>query len=270
MRLVAALLEQGFEPFAFGAEANLARLHPAPFGARLRMVPADRPDSVAWHQRINKLNGLAYGGKDMGMPAWVQIDCGILPSAFIGFAQPAAALPERLHWDLGLVGDEPIVPVSEAISIPTANPDTWMSYSMCAVLPGHGLGYASKLVSLRAYGARATLGVAQFDNVALRIHTRFGALEIVRPYVPFHTCPDNTFIYRLDLRGGEVLDRLERGEVVHDDRAPTFWLDAHDTERMITMSEATREGRARYWLLPPGVERDEHGVRCPIHEERTR
>ena len=267
MHLIADLVASGLTPYAFGRRANLELLHPSPFGADLHMVGADDPEHLAFHEFVNRLNGLAYGGKDMGMPAWVQIDCGILPSAFIGFALPAAELPERLKWDLDIGGHDGLVPISEAISIPTAEPGRWMSYSMSAVLSGRRIGYASKLLSLRAYGCRTTLGVAQFYNFALRLHTRFGALQIVEPHVPYHTCPENSFVYAMDLKGGHVLDRLERGEVIDDDREPTFMLSARDTERMMAMAERTRAGTHRYWLLPPGALRTDDGVCNPILEE---
>ena len=268
MHIIASLLDDGYVPFAFGRRENLDTLHPAPFGAELQMLPADDPGNLSFHQFINRLNGLAYGGKDMGMPAWVQIDCGILPSAFLGFACPPDSLPERLKWDLGVSPDDPLVPISEAISIPSAVPGLWTSYSMSTVVPGKKLGYASKLLSLKAYGARSALGIAQFDNFALRIHTRFGALEITEPLVPYHTCPDNTFVYRLDLRRGAVLDTLERGGVMDDAREPSFLLDAHDTEKMADMAARVRAGTHRYWLLPPGAMRMEGRVMNPILEER--
>jgi len=265
--LVQQLVDEGYVPFAFGNRKNLEELHPAPFGASLHMIAADDPKNLHYHHAINRLNGLAYGGKDMGMPAWVQIDCGILPSAFIGFALPAPLLPEKLKWQMDVTDDVGIVPVAEAISIPTVQPGKYTSFSMCSVIPGKQLGYASKLLSLKAYGCRKTLGVAQFDNFALRIHTRFGALEIVEPHVPYHTCPENTFVYGCDLRGGSVLDVLERGGVVDDDREPSFLLDSRDTERMVDMATRVRAGTHRYWLLPPGAVRTEAGVQCPILEE---
>lgn len=262
--LVQQLVDEGFVPFAFGNRSNLEELHPAPFGATLHMIAADDPKNLHYHHAINRLNGLAYGGKDMGMPAWVQIDCGILPSAFIGFALPASLLPEKLKWQMDVHDDVGLIPVAEAISIPTVQPGKYTSFSMCSVIPGRQLGYASKLLSLKAYGCRKTLGVAQFDNFALRIHTRFGALEIVEPHVPYHTCPENTFVYGCDLRGGAALDILERGGVVDDDREPTFLLDARDTDTMIDMASKVRAGTHRYWLLPPGAIRTEHGVQNPI------
>jgi hypothetical protein len=268
VHIIATLLDAGFKPFAFGAQRNLDQLHPSPFGAPLMMLRADDPEQLHMHQLINRMNGLAYGGKDMGLPGWVQIDCGILPSAFIGFGRPACEVPERLKWEMGLSGEEAFVPLAEAISIPTIQPGVWTSYSMCTVLSGMKLGYASKLLSLRAYGARSTLGVAQFDNFALKIHTRFGALEITQPFVPYHTCPDNTFVYKLNLRRGEVLDQLERGQFIPDAREPTFWLDALDTERMREMSANVRGGTHRYWLLPPGATRREGRIMNPVFEEK--
>jgi hypothetical protein len=256
--LVKQLTEQGFVPFAFGNRKNLEELHPAPFGASLHMIAADDPKNLHYHHAINRLNGLAYGGKDMGMPAWVQIDCGILPSAFIGFALHTSKMPEKLKWQMDIHDDTGLVPVAEAISIPTVQPGRYTSFSMCSVIPGKQLGYAAKLMSLKAYGCRRTLGVA---------HTRFGALEIVEPHVPYHTCPENTFVYGCDLRGGSVLDVLEKGGVVDDDRDPSFILDARDTSAMLEMAAKTRAGTHRYWLLPPGAIRTEHGVQNPILEE---
>jgi len=269
VHIIASLVRDGFVPYAFGSRANLDLLHPAPFGADLLMLPADAPEHLRFHDFVNRLNGLAYGGKDMGMPAWVQIDCGILPSAFIGFAVPATELPEKLKWRLDIGTYQGLVPISEAISIPTAQPGRWMSYSMSTVLPGKKLGFASKVLSLKAYGCRSCLGVAQFDNFALRIHTRFGALQIVEPHVPYHTCPTNSFVYGLDLQGGAVLDKLERGGEVGDEREPTFMLGSRDTAKMKQMAQRSRDKTHRYWLLPPGAVRDE-GVHNPIFEEALR
>lgn len=264
--IVKELVSEGYVPFAFGNRRNLEELHPAPFGESLHMIAADDPKNLHYHTAINRLNGLAYGGKDMGMPRWVQIDCGILPSAFVGFALPAEELPEKLKWQMDIHDESGLVPVAEAISIPTVQPGKYTSFSMCSVIPGKQLGYAAKLLSLKAYGCRRTLGVAQFDNFALRIHTRFGALSIDEPLVPYHTCPENTFVYSCDLRGGQVLDMLERGDVVGDEREPTFWLDSRDTDTMVEMARKVRAGAARYLLLPPGAVRTDDGVINPILE----
>ncbi len=263
MSLVQRLLEDGFTPFAFGAPSNLAQLDPMPLGVELRMLPADAPEYSHFHHLINAINGVAYGSKDMAMPAWVQQDCGVLPSAFIGWACPARRLESRLLWELGLHGDEALVPVSEAISIPSATPGQWVSFSMCSVMSGHRLGLASKLVSLAAYGASSTLGVAQYDNYSLKMHTLFGPLELVEPFVPYHTIPDRTFTYRLAGIDEAMLARVDAG-VRPPITEPSFLLDADDAATMEEMAEATRAGEARFHLLAPGVIRREGRVLAPI------
>jgi len=260
-----ALLAEGFVPFAFGSAANLDRLNLNPMGIPLKPVASDRPGALMWHELVNRMNGLAYGGKDMGMPAWVQIDCGVLPSAFIGIAAPRHLVPDRLAWDLDLRGDEDIVPVAEAISIPTAESGVWSSFSMCSVLPGYKLGFLSKVLSLAAYRANATLGVAQFDNFALRIHTRFGELEILEPHVPFHTRSANTFVYRCEIGESTLQQALGPRAPTEE---PSFLLGAQDTARMEDMAAKVAAGTHRYWLMSPGARRTEHGVVNPIREQR--
>lgn len=263
MSLVQRLLGEGFVPFAFGARSNLEQLDPRPLGVPLELLAADDPAHRHFHHLINVINGVAYGSKDMSMPAWVQQDCGVLPSAFIGWACPANRLDQRLLWELGLHGDEPLVPVAEAISIPSATPGQWVSYSMCTVLPGHRLGLASKLISLGAYGARSTLGVAQYDNYSLKMHTLFGPLELVEPFVPYHTIGDRTFTYRLAGVDDAMLRRVDAGEVPRAPE-PTFLLDADDSATMAEMAEQARTGEATFHLLAPGVVREGHRILAPI------
>lgn len=265
MSLIQSLLDKGFVPFATGASANLERLNPAPFGHSLTMCPAEDPTFHKLQGLINQMNGIAYGGKDLGMPNWVQLDCGLLPSAFVGFACRASMLPSRLQWELGLEGTEGFVPVAEAISIPTLTPGEWASYSMCTILPGHQLGFASKLLSLAAYGAESTLGVAQYDNFALRLHTRFGNLEIVDANVPYHTKPENTFVYRLRPNQDITLDDLAKGAVPAE-QEPSFLMDAGDTRQMERMAARIRAKTHKYTLLAPGVFRHKGRLVNPILE----
>lgn len=266
MALLAALSQRGFVPFAFGAAANLERLDGRPLGVPLRRLDAADPANASFHRLLNRMNGLAYAG--MGMPLWVQFDCGVLPSAFIGWGRGARDLPERLRNSLGLTGDEPLVPVAEALSVPSAVPSQWVSWSMCSVLPGHQLGFASKLVSLAAYKADSTLGVAQYDSGALRIHTRFGRLELVQPLANGHTHPERTFVYRLDLRDPTWLKSLSEGATLPADR-PTMLLDPTDTAQVRQLDARVRAGTHRYWLLPPGRVLDGDRWLNPIQEERV-
>lgn len=192
--MIAELCADGFVPFAFGAADNLAHLRPTPLGAPLRLLPADGPAALSFHQQLSALNAAAFGG--MGMPAWVQLDLGALPSAFIGWALPGHRLPPELALRLGASPDD-LVPVAETLAVPTLVPGRVMSCSMASVWPGRHLGLAAKLLGLAALGATEALGVTQYDNPALRSHTRLGDLEVVEPTLAFHSRPDVSFLYRL-------------------------------------------------------------------------
>ena len=63
------------------------------------------------------------------------------------------------------------------------------------------------------------------------------------------------------------VDKLERGGQVDDEREASFTIGSRDTDKIREMAERTREGSHRYWLLPPGAIRGEHGVTNPIFEE---
>jgi hypothetical protein len=191
----AAILARGFQPYAFGRAESLAALDLAAFGLDVLPLRADTPASTRFHTLLNRLNAVAFGG--MAMPPWVQLDCGVLPSAFIGFAARTDQLTPALAAELGASPDDGWVPVSEALAIPSLTPGEVISISLASVVPG--LGYATKRLGLRCLRARTAIGVTQRGSRAARVHARFGPLEIVADRAPFHDRADETFIYRIRL-----------------------------------------------------------------------
>lgn len=259
------LIDLGFRPFAFGASANLRRLVVAPLGVPLTLLPAEGDAALPMHRALWRMNQHAYGG--LGMPAWVQLDCGVLPSAFVGWMRRADALPAELRAVLDAdASDDQFLPVAESLAIPTAEPGTWMSYSLCAALPGFGLGLLSKSLALAAYGCERALGVAQYDNSAVRIHCRFGPLHLREARVPFHDKAARTFVYSLDLRDPSVIERALRphGEAP----TPDLWLDPSDAAACAALNARVRNGEA-VCILPPGPTGQGTGVRVPLGLGRT-
>ena len=246
MRTTRRLRDAGFVPFAFGAGSNLDALDLAPFGVPLVRCDAEDPRWLPMHAQLLRLNALAYGG--MSMPAWVQLDCGVLPSAFLGWGLPAERVPAALREGLEVRGDEPLVPVAEALAVPSATPGRWVSWSLCSVVAGFDLGFASKLLSLAATRARSATGIVQLDGPALRVHTRFGPLWIEQPVVPYHTKPETTVIYRLDTPDLDALDRGVSPAAPPADR----WLDPADLPTRREMDRQSRAGTHTYQILPPG------------------
>lgn len=220
---IARALTTGLVPFAFGAPDNLAALDLAPLGVPLRPIDATDPASTPFHRALNRLNHAAFGG--LGMPAWVQLDLGVLPSAFIGWAVAPEALPDTLRSVLvgdasgdGAVG--PLIPVAEVLAVPTWTPGRVTSVSMASLWPGLGLGALAKALGLGAMRATEAIGVTQLDNPAVRSHTRLGRMEILRADVAYHDLPSVVYRLRVDparLRG--VLDGASP-----PDPAPDAWL----------------------------------------------
>ncbi|HMV68880.1 MAG TPA: hypothetical protein PKA64_18675, partial [Myxococcota bacterium] len=169
--------------------------------------------------------------------------------------------PPPLRARLG-AGPDDLTPVAEALCVPSATPGTWVSVSLASVLPGLGLGLACKLLGLVACGARRALGVTQYDNPALRTHTRLGPLVIVEPTVPLHSRPDATFLYEItrpDI-GWHVDPLVGHGapDILHDPDA----LQASDTVRSLHAA-AVAAGR-RLVVLPPGMWTDASSRRIPL------
>lgn len=187
---------------------------------------------------LNLGNAMAYGG-EMGMPEWVMLDCGLLPTAFMGLCRLGAELSDeqraslderlaRLERDmsparraveeligvpLGPIRDEEWVPVAEFCALPTLTPGEVMGYSLFSLEPGLGVRAKALGLSLHAaLGARTQLGVAQYSNLgALKSHLRFGPLELIDPLTPLHTRAGETFIYRLTLPPRDALIDMAAG-----------------------------------------------------------
>lgn len=189
----------------------------------LRLLGSLRPETTGFQRLLNCANHMAFEG--LGMPAWVQLDCCTLPGAFFGFGIPKHRLPAEL-WsrmmeqcqrlfgsETGLEDYTGLVPISGFCALPSGRADTVVGVSMFSLVHGQGLGLRAKALSLLCQGARTQLGVTQYDNPALRTHTRLGSLEILAPQVASHSRADSSFSYQLDVPPPETLRRICLGQV---------------------------------------------------------
>ena len=114
-----------------------------------------------------------------------------------------------------------------------------------------------KALALSAYRARKLDGVTQYDNSALKVHTRFGPLRILVATVPFHTSP-GSFVYESDFTAPVA------GPAVTE---PSFLLDPFDYERQNAMQKAVEAGQSEFYLLPPGHVTVDGKTFVPIFEK---
>ncbi|GGL09045.1 hypothetical protein [Mangrovihabitans endophyticus] len=272
------LTGHGVEFFLASNETLRPHLNEAPYGHKLSWLDFTDTADKGWDtgeflNLFNIINGIAFGDRGIPMPQWVMVDLILMPSAAViaGLPQDAfAAMVERSTFSFdtdvkqhlravraGMVdsGYRGPVPVGGYCAAPSAAPGTWVGWSLWSLMPSVGLGHAAKALALSAYRARKLDGVTQYDNSALKVHTRFGALRILVATVPFHTSP-GSFVYESDFT---VAPPGAAGE-------PTFWLDPFDYDRQRAMQKDIEADRCRFYVLPPGHVRRDGAVRVPILE----
>jgi len=257
------LVSEGYGLFLASNEVVLEQLDTRPFGLSVRCLDLLGPPQNAWTQAdmmrvYNVLNATAFGDKGIPLQNWVMIDLGLLPSAFLLVTLPVERArvaageqrgygAERTHTAqvLGAVlaeadrlGYDGPIPVAGYCAAPTPVPGGWVGWSLCSAIPG--LGTTTKGLGLEVYRAHTLTGVAQFTDQALRVHRRFGPMEIMAPTLDLHPVP-HTMAYRTQVYGPE------------SEEAPTIWLHARDLDAQREMQAKVDAGTSRYFILPPGL-----------------
>ncbi len=214
-------------PFVFGHGpwcAAWAGRVPAALGPAVVVDVLD-DHAVGFFRLVNAANAKAFG--DLGMPAWVQLDCATLPTAMVGFAARKRDVDPALVHDLeqraGLaaggfddVDDDDLVPLAEFCALPTPEDGHVVGFSLFTLVPG--LGLRAKALGLLVMGARVQTGVTQLggaavERSALSTHCRFGPLLIEKRGVQVHSRPGSTVVYRLQVPPPATLSALACGEL---------------------------------------------------------
>lgn len=260
------------QPFLVATGDNAARFDMRPFDVALEPELAFDPlrlASAPFLDRLCALDAAAFGPEGMPMPRWVFLDGGELTGGVVGLAGQAQELPQSWRKALSVPpGYGGPVPVSMYIAIPSAEPGTWIGHNLSSVAARvadsrlRGLGSLTKALALRVFGAEAQVGAAQWDSLALRVHARLGALEVVSAWTPAHDKPWSvTYRAPIDERALLYLARDARGAV--DYPAPTLWLRSDDHASMREL-QARIEG-GEHFRFAGRPERAQDGVqRIPL------
>jgi hypothetical protein len=262
---VQGLADLGVQFYLASNETLRPHLNERPYDHALRWLDFTDTTDKGWSTRefldlFNVINGIAFGDRGIPMPQWVMVDLILMPSAAVIAGLPQDAFAEmvqrstfRFDTDVkhhlsvvqesmrakGYTGP---VPVGGYCAAPSAAPGTWVGWSLWSLMPRVGLGQAAKALALSAYDARKLDGVTQYDNSALKVHTRFGPLKILVATVPFHTSP-GSFVYESD---------FTRSVGFPADCEPTFLLDPFDHARQDGMQKLVEAGATDFYVLAPG------------------
>jgi hypothetical protein len=276
---VQGLVGHSVEFFLASNETLRKHLNETPYGHKLTWLDFTDTAEKGWSTReflnlFNVINGIAFGDRGIPMPQWVMVDLILMPSAAVIASLPQDAFAEmverstfRFDTDVKLLlrkvqdemrdsGYTGPVPVGGYCAAPSAAPGTWVGWSLWSLMPAVGLGQAAKALALSAYQAKKLDGVTQYDNSALKVHTRFGPLKILVATVSFHTSP-GSFVYESDFTIPPAGPGMPQ---------PSFLLDPFDYERQAAMQKAIEAGRSEFFVLPPGHLVDHGKTYVPVLE----
>lgn len=262
-------LERHLVPYVLTPRGNLPFLNlDVDIGQPVETLHIDRDEHAEFCSILNHSNQKAFGGKEgMGMPKWVMLDCAILPSAVVGFMLPVEKTPDEILDKLDVDDDyDGWVPISEYCGCPTVEKDCISGFSLHSQLVGQGIATRTKALAMLVYGARSQVGVTQFYNPAIRVHVRFGLMELVLHRPPIHTYPEDSFVYRLQLPPEETLVGMAKGADVFgqsDIPEGVRWEFDPDNEMMQGRLAGHLDDGGRVWLIPPGWRATDDG--CELH-----
>jgi hypothetical protein len=267
------LLAEGYGLYLASNAPVLAQLDTAPFGVPVTTVDFLAPFSEQWTvadlMRVyNVLNATSFGDKGIPLQNWVMIDLGLLPSAFLMVTLPLERARDAVSDERGYASERARtgqvlgavlaeaerlgyagpIPVAGYCAAPTPVPGGWVGWSLCSAIPG--LGTTTKGLGLEVYGATTLTGVAQFTDQAIRVHRKFGRMEVVTAVLDLHPVP-HTLVYRTDVHSDD------------GDGAPAVWMDSRDLEFQREMQAKIDAGTSRFYVLKPGFVDN----RVPILEE---
>ncbi|MBT5022511.1 hypothetical protein HOK51_00470 [Candidatus Woesearchaeota archaeon] len=241
--------------YVLTTQQNVAHLNMKPLGLEAKLIDATNLENKVFADLLNQLDGLAYGDKGLAMEKWVALDCGILPGAFIGLAKYANELNPELKEKFDLPQDYTgLIPLSEFCAIPTAQSGKWMMHTLATIIQNKGVGTHTEALGFAICPATKMLVVAQYNNSsALKVHTKFGNLNLLAAITPSHTQTEMTFIYETPLPSQTELKKILETNQPLTNPCPHFYLNAESLDEKNHIHEQIQTGLVNYQIVYPGL-----------------
>ncbi|RKI57494.1 hypothetical protein D7X55_27730 [Corallococcus sp. AB049A] len=229
---------------ALGSGVHVPSLDLAPYGVPVTHLLAEHNAELA--RQYLTLNQLAFGG--IGVPRWVLSDLYLMPGA-IGLLRCPARLLKAPARERLLLADEESAIGAACYVAPSLTPGLFVGVSLFSFLPGRGASAWVKLLTLRMVRAKRLRGVTQWDNPAVRVHSRLGPMRLVGRVPGGHDYDERTFVYETDLSNeARVARSMVRGDAP---AAPAVRIPVTDLLSLGTLLDRAERG-ARLELVPPG------------------
>jgi hypothetical protein len=236
---------------ALGVRANRDALDLAPFGHAIDFI--DAAEHPTWVDRYHAANLARFTGR-LSLPGWVLVDLYLMPAAIGLLTCPAHLCDVRPQ---GLADDDEAI-AAAYYAAPSVVPGTVIGVSLISMRKRHGGAAIVKAMTLGMLRAQVQRGIAQWNNPALRVHTRLGPLRVEGPVPAAHGKAAETFVYSVDLADAAALEAAMRRPAHAGDPDPpegARWIGVNDHTAIAEVFARARTGEPMH-ILPPGLSRD--------------
>ncbi|MBI4919248.1 hypothetical protein HY837_04910 [archaeon] len=258
-------IKSNYVLYILGSQENMENFEMSPFGLPVRYINPLLTSNKTFTDLLVQLDGLSYGDKNLGMEKWVALDCGMLPSAFIGLAKKADSLDSKIKEEFSIPKDySGLVPITMYCAIPSTKKGLWISHSLAAIEQGKGLGLVTKILGLKIFQAKELIGIAQYNNKSVKIHTKISHLKILSAITSAHSIPEMTFVYQHKVDQDNLENALKGNPCFEQ---PSCLLNANDLETKQKMQEEIEQKTAEFYIIPPGQVIKDGEIYIPILKE---
>ncbi|MDF1563881.1 MAG: hypothetical protein P1V51_12605 [Deltaproteobacteria bacterium] len=233
----------------------------APLGIEVAEEHRYDPHKVAsgdFLHALQRLDELTFGPVGMTMPRWVFYDCAEVPGGIFGFGRPAAELPDWVRRGLDVPVDYVgLVPLSMYVAIPMLEAGAWHTYTLCTineVAPGAAptnLGVLTEAAALSIFQVKLAYGATQWRSRKLKVHSRFGPLELLTAWTPAHSDPSTT-TFRFPVEPARIEAALAMDDHPRPSGEDIEWIDCDDREALVALQTRLEAGE-RFELLSGAV-----------------
>ena len=246
-----------------------------PFGLTIadeRLLSPFERSSDGFLSALQWLDQMTFGFSGMEMPRWVFYDCSEMPGGICGFTLPREELPPSEFWGAthasGFSGP---IPVSMAIAIPMIPAGSWLKHTLCSInelieeAAPAGLRTLTLALALRIFRVETLYTTTQWRCSEMRVHTKFGDLELLTAYTPAHS-EARTLTYRFDVTDEKLAKALAGRDAYSPQHDDARLFDADDIDSMIELQRRIEAG-GRFLICGRPI-RDGSTTWIPIREEQ--
>jgi hypothetical protein len=213
-----------------------------------QLISPHSRQSDSFLSAVQWLDKMTFGFAGMEMPRWVFYDCSEMPGGICGFCLPSERIPGSLfQQDSCAALEMELMPISMAIAIPMVQEGSWHKHTLCSInemsslVAPAGLRTITFAMALDLFQVKTLYSTTQWRSSELRIHTKFGELELLTAYTPAHSDP-RTLTYRFQVNKKRVARALSGRDCYQKTPENAFFMDADNTGEMISVQKRLEAG----------------------------